>query len=567
MPAGDTVEIRELGDADYLITAAPLAAADTPPVTALLMRPTAEALLDYRELLGRFVALAALSALLAAGGAVLVARGVSRPIRGLAEAAQRIAAGDYAAELPLRGAGEVGRLAREFAAMQQAVGERETAIEYLAYHDDLTGLANRNRFRDEIARRISVTGGTAERRGRLAIVVLDLDRFREINDTLGHHIGDRLLLEIAGRLRREAAGGNLVAARLGGDEFGLLLAVEGVGDARRRIEELRHRLGEPSEVDDVRLDLEARFGIALHPDHGGDPATLLRQAEVAMYVAKERRLGVAFYDSSQDRHSIERLSLVGDLRRAIESESLELVFQPKLDLRSGRADEVEVLLRWHHPRRGALSPAEFVPIAEQTGLIRPLTAWVLERATAELAAWARGGDPLAAAVNLSALDLHDPELGRRILETLARHGVAPSLLTLEITESSVLEEPETARRILDQVTAAGVRVSIDDFGTGYSSLAQLKRLPVTELKIDRSFVAEMGRSPDVRQIVRSAIELGHNLGLEVVAEGVESDETLAALRDMGCDKAQGFGISEPLTAGELASWIAARAGGRAGVAS
>jgi diguanylate cyclase (GGDEF)-like protein len=451
--------------------------------------------------------------------------------------------------------------------MQQAVGERETAIEYLAYHDDLTGLANRNRFRDEIARRISVTGGTAERRGRLAIVVLDLDRFREINDTLGHHIGDRLLLEIAGRLRREAAGGNLVAARLGGDEFGLLLAVEGVGDARRRIEELRHRLGEPSEVDDVRLDLEASFGIALHPDHGGDPATLLRQAEVAMYVAKERRLGVAFYDSSQDRHSIERLSLVGDLRRAIESESLELVFQPKLDLRSGRADEVEVLLRWHHPRRGALSPAEFVPIAEQTGLIRPLTAWVLERATAELAAWARGGDPLAAAVNLSALDLHDPELGRRILETLARHGVAPSLLTLEITESSVLEEPETARRILDQVTAAGVRVSIDDFGTGYSSLAQLKRLPVTELKIDRSFVAEMGRSPDVRQIVRSAIELGHNLGLEVVAEGVESDETLAALRDMGCDKAQGFGISEPLTAGELASWIAARAGGRAGVAS
>jgi EAL domain-containing protein (putative c-di-GMP-specific phosphodiesterase class I) len=274
-----------------------------------------------------------------------------------------------------------------------------------------------------------------------------------------------------------------------------------------------------------------------------------------MYSAKERRLGAAFYDPAQDRDSIERLSLAGDLKRAIADDSLDLVFQPKLDLGLGEVREVEVLLRWQHPRRGAVPTQELIAVAEGTGLIREITAWVLERALAQGAAWSREGLDLTLAVNVSALDLQDPELAERLRARLGEAGFPPERLVLEITESSVMADPVAARRQLDEVTAMGVRVSIDDFGTGYSSLAQLKRLPVREIKVDRSFVSEMLQSPDVRQIVRSTIDLGHNLGLRVVGEGVESGETLAALRELGCDLAQGHQVSPPLAAPELVRWL------------
>jgi EAL domain-containing protein (putative c-di-GMP-specific phosphodiesterase class I) len=296
--------------------------------------------------------------------------------------------------------------------------------------------------------------------------------------------------------------------------------------------------------------------VALFPEHGGDPATLLRRAEVAMYAAKERRLPSAIYDPTQDRDSIERLSLAGDLKRAIADDALDIVFQPKLDLASNRVQEVEVLLRWNHPRRGAVPAQELVAVAERTGLIRELTAWVLGRALEKGAEWSREGLELTLAINLSALDLLDAELPSRLRARLERAGFPPRRLVLEITESSVMADPVAARRLLDEVTAMGVRVSVDDFGTGYSSLAQLKRLPVREIKVDRSFVMEMLQSPDVKQIVRSTIELGHNLGLRVVGEGVESSEALAALRALGCDLAQGHFVSPPLAGPELVRWLA-----------
>jgi len=555
LPPAGRVAIVRLAGAEYLATAMALASAEGPPLVGVLMRPTAAVLLDFRKLAGRFFGLAALAALCGAAGAIVLARGVARPIRALGEAAQRVAAGDYAAALPTSSTAEVRRLAEEFAAMQRAVRERESAIEHLAFHDELTGLPNRNQFQAELARRIAAAG---RNHVRLAVGVVDLDRFKEINDTLGHHVGDRLLLTLAERLRRVAEQQSLVVARLGGDEFAVLLPVRGVAEAREVTAAIRRALCAPAEIDDLRVDAEASLGLALYPEHGGDAATLLRKAEIAMYFAKERRLGTAFYESGQDRHSVARLGLVSDLRRAIERNELSLAFQPKVELASPHEVEAEVLVRWRHPRLGEVSPGEFVPLAEQTGVIRELTAWVLEHALAQAAAWRQEGLTLRLAVNLSALDLHDPALPQRLAALLAASGVAGDRLVLEITESSVMAEPETARRLLDELTAMGITISIDDFGTGYSSLAQLKRLPVQELKIDRSFVAEMNRSPDGLQIVRSTVELGHNLGLRVVAEGVESAAAFAALRDMGCDLAQGFYISPPLDARAFADWMRRR---------
>ncbi len=542
-----------LGDQDYLMVAVPLRGAgggDVPGsrLDSVLMRSTAEAFLDFRTLSGEVLWIAVGAVLLASFGTALIARGITRPVRALERAAQRLASGDYAADLPLDDRGEIGELAREFGRMQQGIRERETAIHHLAYHDDLTGLPNRNRFRVEVGEAIA---SARHRHGRLAVALVDLDRFKDINDTLGHHVGDRMLMELASRLDSVARDRGLVVARLGGDEFAVLLPALAVRQAEQAVGELRELLAAALETEELRVELSASIGIALFPDHGGDPASLLRQAEVAMYDAKQRKLGIAFYDASQDRHSVQRLTLMGELRRAIEADALHLCYQPKVELTTGSPIEVEALVRWRHPHLGLVSPAEFVPLAEQTGAIRPLSRWVVGRALQQVAAWQRAGVTLGVAVNLSALDLHDRGLPRRLTARLAEAEVPPTRLVLEVTESSVMADPETARRVLAEVVAMGVTVSIDDFGTGYSSLAQLRRLPVQELKVDRSFVLEMERSPEVALIVRATIEMAHSLGLRVVAEGVETGGIAARLRDMGCDLAQGNYFGEPVEAAEL----------------
>ncbi|HXT21267.1 MAG TPA: diguanylate cyclase, partial [Thermoanaerobaculia bacterium] len=409
-----------LGEQDYLAVAMPLrgpggaiagslvdarggAAAAVPrtavpsTVDSVLMRSTATAVLDFRTLSGQVFWIALGSVLLAALGTALIARGITRPVRTLEQAARRLAGGDYAVDLPLSDRGEIGELAREFGRMQQGIRERESAIHHLAYHDDLTGLPNRNRFRVEVGEAIAAA---RHGHGRVAVALLDLDRFKDINDTLGHHVGDRLLMQLAKRLEAAAAERGLVVARLGGDEFAVLLPALALRQTEQAVAELRELLSAALETEELRVELQASIGIALFPDHGGDPASLLRQAEVAMYGAKEKKLGLAFYDASQDRHSVQRLTLMGELRRAIEADALHLCYQPKVELSTGAPVEVEALVRWRHPRLGAVSPADFVPLAEQTGVIRPLTRWVLRRAFAEAAAWHRSGLPLGVAVNL-----------------------------------------------------------------------------------------------------------------------------------------------------------------------
>lgn len=484
-------------------------------------------------------------------GSALWSRRKKRGLRVLDTAMHRIAAGDYSPELEVNDRGEVGRLARTLGAMRDEIQEREAALNHLAFYDDMTGLPNRNQFRIDLLDRIE----EAKRRGtRVAVANMDFDRFKEINDSLGHYLGDRLLSAIANLLEDAASRMKIQVARLGGDEFGLLLSVDSINEAREHIETLREILGGALEIDDLRIDIEANVGMTVFPDQGGDAETLLQQAEVAMYVAKERRLGLTFYETSQNRHSIQRLGLMSDLRRAVESDGLELCFQPKLHLETGAVDQAEVLLRWHHPHLGDISPDEFIPIAEQTGFIREITEWVLRKSLEQVGDWLRQGLDVSAAVNVSAFDLHDRQLPARVGRALEASGVPPGNLVLEITESTVMADLESGQRVLDALDRLGVAISIDDFGTGYSSLAQLKRLPVRELKIDRSFVSQMTRAEDVAQIVRSTIELGHNLGLRVVAEGVESQEAAESLRLMRCDLAQGFYISKPLSAEDLVDW-------------
>jgi diguanylate cyclase (GGDEF)-like protein/PAS domain S-box-containing protein len=427
--------------------------------------------------------------------------------------------------------------------------------EHQARHDALTGLANRVFFRDRIEQAIRA----AERDGHsVAVLMMDLDRFKEVNDSLGHHAGDTLLKELGARLQGVLRASDSVA-RLGGDEFGLLLPEPtGADDIVRVIERIRDALERPIVVQGLPLAVEASIGVSLYPKHGRDVDTLLQRADVAMYIAKEENSAYAFYDEAVDHYDPTRLTLVGELRRAIEERELVLYYQPKMALATGEVRAVEALLRWHHPQRGLVMPDDFVPVAQQTGLIKPLTLYVLARALEQCRAWQEDGTPLSIAINLSTRNLLDVEFPDEVELLLDRWDVDPALVEFEITESTMLADPARTRGILERLAGMGIRLSIDDFGTGYSSLAYLKRLPVNEIKIDGSFVVGMATNEDDATIVRSTIDLGRNLGLDVVAEGVEDAETLGRLKRLGCTSAQGFFISPALAGEELHDWLRSR---------
>ena len=413
--------------------------------------------------------------------------------------------------------------------------------EHQARHDALTGLANRAHLD------VALSAATVGSSGSVALVLLDLDRFREVNDTLGHGCGDEVVLEMAHRLTRLAGPHDLVA-RLGGDEFAVLLPdVDGVQAALLHAEALRSALRAPVRVGGVDVVLDARAGVSVHPLDAEDGPALLRHADVAAEQAKRTHVGVCAYDGALDRHSTERLGLLADLARAIAEGELVLHYQPKCDL-SGRVLGVEALVRWAHPQRGLLPPAEFVQVAERTGLVHPLTESVLDQALAQVRRWLDDGRELPVAVNISTRSLLQPGFAERVLTALGAHGVPARLLGLEITETTIMEDPDRALEVLTQLADAGIRLSIDDFGTGYSSLAYLKVLPVHELKIDRVFVAALTTSERDRVIVDSTVALGARLGLEVVAEGVEDEDTLAALAALGCQQAQGYYFSRPVPA-------------------
>jgi diguanylate cyclase (GGDEF)-like protein/PAS domain S-box-containing protein len=449
-------------------------------------------------------------------------------------------------ETRLNGRRRLILVARDITERKQA----EEALRNQALHDELTGLPNRTLLQDRAAQAM-----LAARRDStpLTLLLLDLDRFKEINDTFGHHYGDLLLQQIGPRIRNVLRTSDTVA-RLGGDEFGILLPGIDTDASAAVAQQLLQSLEAPFELEGQSFEIGASIGVAGYPGHGSDTATLLRRADVAMYVAKRGQTGVVVYTSEQDHYSARRLALGGELRRAIEQNELLLHFQPKLDLSTGTLVGVEALVRWQHSQRGFLPPSEFVPLAEQTGLIYPLTRWVLEAALRQHHAWRATGLDIPVAVNLSRRSLHDPHLSDMVAELLARLGVASAGLELEITEGSLMSDPARAAENLIQLRTLGVRVSVDDFGTGYSSLASLKNLAVDELKIDQSFVQAMATDASSRAIVRAIIDLADNLNLRVVAEGIEDRATWDVLVGLGCGVGQGYFISRPIAADELEAW-------------
>jgi diguanylate cyclase (GGDEF)-like protein len=429
--------------------------------------------------------------------------------------------------------------------------EQAATSEHQSLHDALTGLPNRVLFHQRLTE--CLAGG-----GLSAVLLLDLDRFKEVNDTLGHPNGDALLCDVGRRLRGVLRAGDLVA-RLGGDEFAVLLPDVATPDAA--VEVARSLVGileRPFELSDVAVSVGASVGVVVAPEHGTDASVLLQRADVAMYIAKAEQSGVELYDLGRDDHTTQRLNLVGELRAVISDGGLDVHYQPQIDLQTGRILGAEALVRWQHPVQGFVPPDEFVPVAEQAGLIRPLTRFVLERALAECARWRAAGDDLRVSVNISARSLLQDTLPDDVAELLAATGLPPSALCLELTESSMMLDPRRTVDTLHRLCALGIVIAIDDFGTGHSSLAYLKQLPVGEIKIDKSFVFGMATDRFDAAIVSSIVDLARHLLVPVVAEGIEDDATAAMLRDAGCAFGQGYGFSRPLPAAAFAAWCADR---------
>jgi len=440
------------------------------------------------------------------------------------------------------------------ATLETLLAERTAAlevVEHRALHDGLTELPNRTLLYDRLTQAIR----TAQREtGHVALLFLDLDGFKGVNDTLGHHIGDLLLQQVADRLRATLRESD-TAARLGGDEFAILLPTEQAAGAEIVSRKLLQAVDAPYQVEGHRLVVSASTGIALFPDHGNSTEELMRRADVAMYEAKRGRLGVAVYSVDRDINTKSRLALIAELREATEKNDLVLQFQPKLTLLDMSVGAVEALVRWQHPERGLLFPQDFIPLAEEIGFIHPIFRWVLDAALKACRSWENAGTILNVAVNLSATDLRDAQLVALVAETLQAHGLAPHRLTLELTETTVMDSRDDAQAILVLLHELGVRISVDDFGVGYSSLAYLARLSVHELKVDRSFIRHLNSPGPDRLIVQSVLDLGRHLDLALVAEGVEDRETLDLLRNLGCDYAQGYHIARPMFAGDLLNWL------------
>ncbi len=423
--------------------------------------------------------------------------------------------------------------------------------EHLALHDALTGLPNRRLLQDRLDRAITAS----ERSGKnLALMILDVDRFKEVNDTLGHDRGDALLIEVAKRLNEVVRDADTVA-RLGGDEFAVLAPeVGGLLYAERLASRVHGAFDQPFQVGELQLHVESSIGIALLPDHAENATELMQRADTAMYAAKATHLGALVYRQGEDGNSTERLQLLGDLRNALGTRQLSINYQPKIDLGTGQVMGTEALLRWMHPERGNIPPNDFIPLAENTGLIQGLTRYVLEMVCAQMAEWDRLDTDFAhlpVAVNLSARNLIEPDFDEFLEDILASHLIEPERLELEVTESALIEDPIRSHQMLHKIAALGVTLAVDDFGTGYTSMSQLEQMPLSTLKIDRSFTSRLADDPAGATLVKAMVDLAHEFGLEVVAEGVEDAEVTARLRELGCDIGQGFLWSRPVTSDDL----------------
>ena len=545
-----SLDIRLDGE-DYGARLTPIEQSSDTQIIAVLQRSLTEGIQPFNRVSNAFLMLALIAIVLSVIGSILIARNITRPINKLAGVARRIQDGDYEQRVELNQKGEIGALASSFNHMLDGIVSREKENLRLAFEDNLTALPNRAMFHDRLTQALSL----AKRTGQpLSVMMLDLDRFKYVNDTLGHPVGDMVLKQVAARLRKLLRQSDTVA-RLGGDEFAVLLQSGDPDRATTVARKILQTLETPIIIEEQPIDVGTSIGIVYFPEHGEDADMLLRRADIAMYAAKRAKGGFAIYDLRLEEDRQDHLTLLGELRRAIERHEMVLHYQPKFNFARNVVTGVEALIRWQHPTRGSVSPADFIPFAEQTGNIRMITRWVIDSAVAQCGAWQAAGHPLKISINISARDLLDKELVPYVAAKLAEYKVAPELICAELTESALMEDPERARETLGQLHKLGIKLSMDDYGTGYSSLAYIKDLSLDELKIDRAFISGMNNDTQNAAIVHSTIELGHRLGMIVVAEGVETDHELAALKNFGCDYAQGYHVCRPMQPADLIKWL------------
>ena len=521
-------------------------------LTLVLQRSLGGALRPYDDVRNSMFAIGALLLAIASVLAVLLARSATKPVEELTKAAERLEAGDYGVEVPPASITELKGLASAFNAMRAAVADREATIRHQANHDALTGLPTRARITeilDELLTRAQLQAQT------VTVCLVEIQQFQSIIGSFGHAAGDEVLSEVARRLTAHDEGPHRVG-HIGTDRFLILLESSGHAGAPRQAEVIVERLRGSFEYSDVSFQLEMRAGVVMFPTDGKQAAELLQRADLALYRAKETGVTIGVYLQGDDSSHRQRLAILSELRHAIASDELELHYQPKVETSTGRLVGCEALVRWHHPQKGFIPPSEFIPHAERTGAIRSLTAWVVATALRDLKCWHEAGFAIDVAINVSPLELADPGFADHIRMLLVKTGADAGHVVLEVTESGAMKDLPATLRMMEQLRVLGIRFSIDDFGTGYSSLAHLKRLPVDEVKIDRSFVQELETEHD-DVIVRSTINLGHALNLKVVAEGVEGAASVQMLAHLGCDLIQGYFISRPLPTPQFTAWMTA----------
>ena len=516
-------------------------------IVAILSRSLSDARAPFEHLTRTLFLIAIVSLLGFAAATFWIARNITRPLFALTKSVEQIRKGDYAVPLTVERHDELGELAECLQLMQTAVQSRDKSIRQLAYEDTLTGLMNRTAFGATLSAALAQGDD-----GIIAVGVINLHRFRRINEHLGYSVGDEVLRTIAARLAAIPSIRSAVA-RLAADQFAVFARLPTADDIHNWGVSLLSELADPVLVELQPIDISATLGLATPRGEALDADDLLRCADLAVERARREKRPLAVYEDSLQPAARYQLSLLGELRHALEHDEFRLFFQPKMDLATAEVSGAEVLLRWEHPTRGLLAPAAFIPFAEQTGFIRRMTRWTLDRAIAQGGRWHRAGVPLSLAVNISADDLGDQRLDSRVAALLTRHQLPPSLLTLELTESGFIENPDQALRMLEAIL--GVKLSIDDFGTGYSSLSLLARMPVHEVKIDQSFVRGFESHPEYAAVVHSAIDMGHRLGLKVVAEGIETTSAADRLRSFYCDIGQGYLYAKPMPLEAFEEWL------------
>ena len=554
MNAGDDAwQYMTLNQQNYLALVTSLVNTEHYKVDAILRTSLDKAFAQFSSLKIQILTISSIALALSVIIGFIIARNISHPVNTLVSAAQRISSGDYSGDI-LDGQykhNEIGKLASSLSLMQKGIAEREDKILHQVYHDTLTGLANRISAQQQIDELLKQTLSSTH---SVALMHINIRHFKQVNDTFGYQVGDQLLVAFSQKLRA-LSDNQYQAVRLGADEFLLLLQGSTEADVITMVSSLSHQLIGRYHIGELDIPLSISSGVSIYPIHGNRTDQLLRRADIAMNEAKSQKQTVAFYQAGADEKHLKQIRLVNDLKTAIADDLLVMFYQPKLDLRVKKITQVEALIRWFHPELGFISPDEFIGLAEQSGLMPSLSRWVIRHVLKDAAEWKQQGLELAMAVNLSAYDLAYDDLPGYVHDLLVEHSLTPTSLILEVTESAMMENPEQALKVLNQFKADGITLAIDDYGTGYSSLSQLKSLPVDELKIDLSFVLKLDQDKADQAIVQSTIEMGHNLGLVIVAEGVENRASWQLLEGWGCDKLQGYYISKPQSATDFIQWF------------